>query len=155
MVSTPDEPDTPGQDDAPEPDAAASTPAGPPQGYPPGYGPPAGYGAGYGPPPGSPPLGEQLPAYQRTGPGIGIGIGIGAGLVVIAFILMMTTLGTGFGESLFGLVWPFVVIPVLVALLYFLPKWRMVTTGVLIMFASVWLIVLGPCVILLTGLGSF
>lgn len=129
----------------------------PPYGGPPQAGPPAGYGApppGYGPPP----PGYGVPP-KRPGPGIGLGTAAGAGLFVLAIALFFATgsmmpsaNGLLGGSSYILPFWPFIVIPLLTALLYFLPKWRRFATGVMIIFAAMWIVLVGPCVVLIAGM---
>lgn len=134
----------------------------PPQGYgmPPGSGlpPQAGQPTGYGPPP----PGYGVPPTP-PGPGIGLGTLAGVGLFILGVVLffatgrmMPATDGSVFGGAAFILpFWPFFVIPLLTALLYFLPAWRRFATGVLIIFAAMWIVLVGPCIVLIGGMSTY
>nr|BFF10112.1 hypothetical protein GCM10025699_14150 [Microbacterium flavescens] len=65
---------------------------------------------------------------------------------------MLFFLTTGIVTSIWGLLWPFILVPVLAGLLMFSQRWRRFATGVLIVSAATWLIVIGPCLGLLGGL---
>lgn len=127
----------------------------PPQGY--GVPPHGGPAGAYGPPP----PGNDAPS-RPPGPGIGLGVSAGLGLFVLGLALFFAT-GSLMpsGNGLFGgptfLVpfWPFVVIPLLTALLYFLPKWRRFATGVLIIFAAMWIVLVGPCIALIASFNTY
>ncbi|GEP48118.1 hypothetical protein FVP74_12335 [Microbacterium saccharophilum] len=164
--STPEPPD---DEDAAGPDAQPPAPGptfppdpGPP--LPPDPGPPVpppGYGA---PPPGSVglPPGYGVPPTP-PGPGIGLGTLAGVGLFILGVVLffatgsmMPATDGSVFGGAAFILpFWPFFVIPLLTALLYFLPAWRRFATGVLIIFAAMWIVLVGPCIVLIGGMSTY
>ncbi|SFI71424.1 MULTISPECIES: hypothetical protein [Microbacterium] len=135
-------------------------------GLPPGYGVPPGSGlppqagqpTGYGPPP----PGYGVPPTP-PGPGIGLGTLAGVGLFILGVVLffatgsmMPATDGSVFGGAAFILpFWPFFVIPLLTALLYFLPAWRRFATGVLIIFAAMWIVLVGPCIVLIGGMSTY
>ncbi len=58
---------------------------------------------------------------------------------------MVLFLGTmGFIGSIWGFLWPFILIPVLAGALMFSRRWRRFATGVLIVSAATWIIVIGP-----------
>lgn len=165
------EPDRP--DDA-EPTPPADPPAGPPAGAPQGplagesQGPPAGEPpAGppspapplAGPPyptpphPGAPGISPEPPGYgQPPGPrrlsfgaGVGIGTGIGCGAYVLGGLLAIALISTG----LVGFLAPFVIIAIVGVALMFSARTRPIGTGILIITAAAWILVLGPCVALL------
>lgn len=120
--------------------------------------PQTGQPAGYGPPP----PGYGVPP-KPDGPGIGIGVTAGLGLFILGLVLFFTTgsLMPATDGSLFGGAafivpfWPFIVIPLLTALLYFLPKWRRFATGVLIIFAAMWIVLVGPCIALIASFNTY
>ena len=115
----------------PEPPYAAwAPPTLPGPGSPtPGY---AGYGAV--PPPDAPP---------ERGPGVGAGIGIGFVLQLAGVVLFLLTLFVIPYPVL--MLWPFILITVGFAALLFSKKWRRFATGVLIVAAAMWIVVIGPC----------
>jgi len=106
----------------------------------------------YGPPP---PAGQAFaPSPEGTAaepgrPGVGIGIATGCGLQVLGAVLFLATIGVI--GSIWGLVWPFVLITVLAGALMFSRRWRRFATGVLIVSAASWLIVIGPCIGMMGG----
>ncbi len=89
------------------------------------------------------------PAPKDGRPGMGVGVATGCGLQVLAAILFFATLALAF--NFFGALWPFIVITVGAALLMISRRWRRFATGVLIVSAATWIIVIGPCVGLMTG----
>ena len=115
----------------PEPPYAAWAPP-----TPPGQGPPTQGYAGYGavPPPDAPP---------ERGPGVGAGIGIGFVLQLAGVVLFLLTLFVIPYPVL--MLWPFILITVGFAALLFSKKWRRFATGVLIVAAAMWIVVIGPC----------
>ncbi|GAA1798979.1 hypothetical protein [Agromyces neolithicus] len=134
------EPEPPGPEDAepeePKPEQPAFPPPEPEQ---PGF-----------PPPG-PPAGSPEPGLS-TGAGIGIGVGIGCGAHVIALLLLLATLvvGGALSPSPLGLIWPFVLVALVAIVMLFWKKTRGVAIGMLIVGAAAWIIVLGPCLGMLT-----
>lgn len=160
--STPDEPYVPSEPaDAPvpEPPAADSPPPEAPPVEPPEsravppvppspYGPP-GY-AQYAPPAapnafaGAP---GAVPQARDGRPGVGPGVATGCGLQVLAVVLFFLTAGLITG--IFGALWPFILVTVGAALLMISKRWRRFATGVLIVSAAAWIVVIGPCIALL------
>lgn len=139
------------------PQVPPTMPAGPsPVGAPPpGYGAPQpGYGAPQ-PPYGAPPVRKSL----SFGAWVWIGIAIGIGAHVIGAFLMLTTLssiGSVQGPnsvvlSMLILLWPFIAIAVIAGLMMINPRSRGCATGILIVSAALWLIVIGPCIGLISG----
>lgn len=108
----------------------------PPGAYPPGAYPPGAYGqAAYAAQPAAKPL------------GVGAGAGIGCGAHVLALFVAMGLLSVG---GVTGFLVPFVLIAVAAIVMMFFPKTRRFATGVLIIVAAVWIIVLGPCLGMMT-----
>jgi hypothetical protein len=157
MTSTPDEPEDaasgipdPGDeargDESPPPFAPpGSVP--PPQSLPtyqvpPGYQAPPGGPFGY---PGSPdaPPPKQGPSF---GAGIGIGVGIGCGAYVVGGIVMLATISLI--GNIFGFIWPFILIVVAAIVMMFFARTRPIATGILIVSAAAWVVVIGPCLAL-------
>lgn len=153
---SPDEP-TPDQPTADEPPAPVDAgddgvPGIPP---PPPYTPPPGESP---PPPGEPPQppGESPPPdafaspaapVAESRPGVGPGVATGCGLQVLAVIAFFAT--GGFIAGILGILWPFIVVTVAAALLMLSRRWRRFATGVLIVSAATWIVVIGPCIALL------
>lgn len=143
------EPDRP--DDA-EPTPPTDPPAGPHAG-PPSPTPPQGPPYPTPPYPGAPgispePAGYAQPAEPRRlsfGAGVGIGTGIGCGAYVLAGLLAIALISVG----LIGFLAPFVIIAVVGVALMFSARTRPIGTGILIVTAAAWILVLGPCVALL------
>ena len=159
----PAEPDgyvVPGADPAPADDHAApgAHPAPPPSaGFPPPV-PPAPYPAPLPPAmyPASP-LGPQGPAPRRR-PSLGAGVGIGFAALFVGVLLLLfgsPVMGwlydLGWDVGIWGFLWPFILIVIVGVALMFSQKWRRFATGYLIVAAAFWLIVLGPCIALLSG----
>ena len=67
---------------------------------------------------------------------------------MLAVVLFFLTAGliTGF----FGALWPFILVTVGAALLMISKRWRRFATGVLIVSAAAWIVVIGPCIALLS-----
>ncbi|WP_137845038.1 hypothetical protein [Microbacterium sp. 2FI] len=96
------------------------------------------------PEPPLPPGDEGAAPVKETRPGIWAGVGTGCGLHFIGIILMITLLGTI--GSIWGWIWPFIAIPVIAGALMFSRTWRRFATGILIVSAATWIVVIGPCV---------
>ncbi|MEV8025859.1 hypothetical protein [Microbacterium sp. NPDC080220] len=169
MSPEPDRPDD--AEPTPPTDPHASPHAGPPQGPPAGeptagppsptppQGPPYPTPPQAGPPyptppnPGAPgispePAGYAQPAGPRRlsfGAGVGIGTGIGCGAYVLGGLLAIALISVG----LIGFLAPFVIIAVVGVALMFSARTRPIGTGILIVTAAAWILVLGPCVALL------
>jgi hypothetical protein len=79
----------------------------------------------------------------------GVGLQI-AGLVVMLMLLSVAYAVPGNGAVVIMLL-PFIVLLVGPALLMISWKWRRFATGVLIISAAVWLIIIGPCLGLAMG----
>lgn len=123
----------------------------PGQQYPAGPYPPAQYPAGQYPPGAYPPgaYGQAAYAAQPAAKplGVGAGAGIGCGAHVLALFVAMGLLSVG---GVTGFFVPFVLIAVAAIVMMFFPKTRRFATGVLIIVAAVWIIVLGPCLGMMT-----
>jgi len=76
-------------------------------------------------------------------PGVGAGIATGVGLQFLGLIVFQST-ALAIPYPLLKL-WPFILITVLAALLLFSKRWRRFATGILIVSAAIWIIVIGPC----------
>ncbi len=159
MNSTPENPDDGTPD--PEPIEPAGPPVEPveppvePIAPPPAPGPVA---SPYSPPPqageptAAPPTAfppGPAPEPAKTGPGVWAGVGTGCGLQILGVLIFLALIGTG--TSLFGWLWPFIAIPAAAAVLLIFKNLRRFATGILIVSAAMWIIVLGPCLALMTG----
>lgn len=91
---------------------------------------------------------EAPPAAEVGRPGVGAGVATGCGLQVLGVIAFFLSLGVA---TFYGALWPFIVITVAAAALMFSRRWRRFATGVLIVSAATWIIVIGPCIALLSG----
>ena len=89
-----------------------------------------------------------MPA-PKSGPGAGAGVATGCGLQVLAFILFSVTGGLMFGFV--GALWPFILVTIGSALLMLSKRWRRFATGALIVCVATWIVVIGPCIALLSG----
>ena len=78
---------------------------------------------------------------------MGAGAGIGCGAHVLALFVAMGLLSVG---GVTGFLVPFVLIAVAAIVMMFFTKTRRFATGVLIIVAAVWIIVLGPCLGMMT-----
>ncbi|GAA5203470.1 hypothetical protein [Microbacterium jejuense] len=169
----PAEPPAPGASGAEPPQGYAPAPGyappegAAPQGYappPPGgerqpgpaaYGPPAAYPGGV-PASGSPVAGGPPPASPKRPP-VWAGLLAGVGLQIAGLIVMVMLLTVSFSISTPGywgiviLLLPFIVLLIGPALLMISWRWRRFATGVLIISAAVWLIIIGPCLGLAMG----
>ena len=132
-AATPAE-ETPSGEAAPPPPAAPYAAWAPPT--PPGQAPPTQGYAGYG---AVPPI--DAPPEKR--PSVGAGIGIGFVLQLAGVVLFLLTLFMIPYPVL--MLWPFILITVGFAALLFSKKWRRFATGVLIVAAAMWIVVIGPC----------
>jgi len=77
-------------------------------------------------------------------PSVGAGVGIAFVAYFVGLVLFMGTV-SAIPYALLKL-WPFILIAVLAALLLFSRRWRRFATGMLIVSAALWIIVIGPCV---------
>ncbi|MFJ6678269.1 hypothetical protein ACIQLK_03965 [Microbacterium sp. NPDC091382] len=77
---------------------------------------------------------------------MGIGAGIGCGAYVLGGLLAIGLISVG----LIGFLAPFVIIAVVGIALMFSARTRGIGTGILIVTAAAWILVLGPCVALLS-----
>lgn len=142
MSNVPDEPRW-------EPPAGPPPPPGPPQGPP--TGPPLPPGPPTWPPtPG--PAGEPPRKGLSFGAGLGIGLAIGLVAHILGIVAMfaIANLTGGDGGPMMWL-WPFILIALTAGVLMFFPKTRSFATGILIIAASLWLLVIGPCIVLLSS----
>lgn len=103
-------------------------------------------------------MAQKPGAEMPLGFGAGIGIGTGTGINVLAhglgFFLMILTVNdiTDGDPGLLAYLWPYLTIGVVGIVMMFFAKTRSIGTGILIVSAALWLIIIGPCVALLTGL---
>ncbi|MFC7788789.1 hypothetical protein ACU045_07370 [Microbacterium sp. MAHUQ-60] len=105
---------------------------------------------GYGPGPWMPPA----PTRKGLSFGAGLGIGIAIGIVahVLGIVAMFAVLSTMNGDAgIIGLVWPFLLIAIAAVVMMFFRATRPYATGVLIIAAAMWLVIIGPCIMLLGG----
>lgn len=111
------------------------------------------------PPPYVPPPDPQQPApdtfpppaepgAKDDRPGVGPGVATGCGLQVLAVIVFFLT--SGYVGGILGILWPFILITVAAALLMISKRWRRFATGALIVSAAMWIVVIGPCIALLS-----
>ena len=84
------------------------------------------------------------------GAGVGTGVGIGCGAYAIGGVVVFATLGII--GSVLGWLWPFVIIAAVAIVMMFFPRTRAIATGILIVSAAAWLTVIGPCLLLVTGM---
>ncbi|KRC61077.1 hypothetical protein ASE14_09035 [Agromyces sp. Root81] len=75
-------------------------------------------------------------------PGIGLGAVTGCGAYLLAVVIGLALLTI---SNVIGFFIPSVVVVVAAVALMFFPKWRRFATGILIVSAAMWIIVLGPC----------
>jgi hypothetical protein len=123
-----DEPAVPPIPPAPEPVPAQPMPPGP----------------SLQPEPPLPPGAASAAPVKDTRPGVWAGVGTGCGLHVIGIILMFTLLSVV--GSIWGWLAPFIAIPVIAGALMFSRTWRRFATGILIVSAAAWIVVIGPCI---------
>ena len=104
------------------------------------------------------PLGPAQGATPRKRPSLGAGVGIGFAALFVGVLLLLfgsPVLGwlydLGWDVGIWGFLWPFILIVIVGVVLMFSQKWRRFATGYLIVAAAFWLIVLGPCIALLSG----
>ena len=93
-----------------------------------------------------------IDAPPEKRPGVGAGIGIGFVLQIAGVVLFLLTLFVIPYPVL--MLWPFILITVGFAALLFSRKWRRFATGVLIVAAAMWIVVIGPCYGILLVPGS-
>lgn len=114
-------------------------------------------GAGY--PPFDPATGAGYPPPPRGlsfGAKVGLGVAIGVVAHVLGIVALFVILGRSDGPGgLFVALSPLIVVAIAAIAMMFFPKTRPWATGILIIVASMWLVVLGPCIVLLAGLGGF
>lgn len=94
------------------------------------------------------PDGAGAPAHRTMSIGAGIGVGVGLFFLscVAAFIVVAAMLGSsGLGPT-YALIGVFLVVPVIAVVMLFFPRLRRGGTGILIVFAAGWLVVVGPCI---------
>ena len=104
------------------------------------------------------PLGPAPGPPVRRRPSLGAGVGIGFAALFVGVLLLIfgsPVLGwlydLGWDVGVWGFLWPFILIVIVGVVLMFSQKWRRFATGYLIVTAAFWLIVLGPCIALLSG----
>lgn len=93
------------------------------------------------------------PAAPTKSPGMGAGFGLGCAAYVLGVPIMLASASAMAAAGAFGVLWPFILIAVVSALLMISERTRRVGTGMLIASAAAWIIVIGPCVGLLGGFG--
>lgn len=154
MGSTPQEPEPSAEDprestaDSPHP--AAPFPHTPYPGAPyPGAPYPGGHGSGGWTPP------EPARRGLSFGAGLGIGTAIGVvahGIGVAAMFAFLEALGGAGG--LLGFLWPFLLIAAAAGVMMFFAPTRSFATGILIIAAAMWLVIIGPCIALVASLSG-
>jgi hypothetical protein len=95
-----------------------------------------------------------VPARKGLSFGAGLGIGLAIGVVahVLGVLAMFAVLGTMNGDAgIIGLVWPFLLIAVAAIVMMFFRTTRSYATGIPIIAAAMWLVIIGPCIVLLGG----
>jgi hypothetical protein len=80
---------------------------------------------------------------------VGAGVGFGCLAHVIGVPVMLGSLASAMG--IWGALWPFYLIAIAATVGMFFDATRRVSTGVLIVSAASWLVLLGPCVALVGG----
>ena len=120
----------------------------PPEGYLPAY-PPIPPAPPEQAPQGQSPFDAQPPEEKDSRPGVGPGVATGCGLQVLAVILFFLT--AGLIPTFFGALWPFILFTIGAALLMLSKRWRRFATGVLIVAAASWIVVIGPCIAIING----
>lgn len=160
MDSTPDQP-VPPPEEPHDPRQGPAVPPVPPQGpaippTPPQQ--PGQWQQPWQPPPGYVPGAWTPPPTERKGlsfgAGLGIGIAIGAVAHLIGIFAMFASLDAVNSDAgLLMLLWPFVLIMLAAAVMMFFRVTRSYATGILIVAAALWLVIIGPCIALLGGFG--
>jgi hypothetical protein len=105
---------------------------------------------GYAPGPWMPPA----PARKGLSFGAGLGIGIAIGVVahILGIIAMFASANVLNGSGgILALLWPFLLIAVAAIVMMFFRPTRSYATGILIIAAAMWLVIIGPCIVLLGG----
>ena len=102
--------------------------------------------------------GPHREQHRAERPSLGAGVGIGFAALFVGVLLLLfgsPVLGwlydLGWDVGIWGFLWPFILIVIVGVVLMFSQKWRRFATGYLIVAAAFWLIVLGPCIALLSG----
>ncbi|SJN16691.1 hypothetical protein FM104_01040 [Microbacterium esteraromaticum] len=99
---------------------------------------------------------QATPPPPRKGLSFGAGLGIGIAIGVVAHALGVGAMFLGMsivgGGTPIVFLWPFILIALAAAVMMFFAKTRSFATGILIIAASMWLLIIGPCILLLTGL---
>ncbi|MFE6997224.1 hypothetical protein ACFVAE_14765 [Microbacterium sp. NPDC057659] len=162
MTDKPDEPSQPDQpDDAPQTDGAAAdgeVDLPEPEAPDAAERPPTPWDPAQGLPSAPPPAASSPEPYnpagtRKPGPGMGAGFGIGCAAYVLGIPIMLASLSATAAAGALGVLWPFIVILVISALLMISERTRRVGAGMLIASAAAWIIVIGPCIGLLGGFG--
>ena len=103
-------------------------------------------------PPGADAVGSVAPRGdppQRSfGGGLAAGVGIGCGAFVAGALVILATLGMV--ASTVGFFWPFILIAIIAIVMMFFRRTRPIATGMLIVTAAMWIIVIGPCLALIS-----
>lgn len=105
---------------------------------------------GYAPGAWTPPV----PARKGLSFGAGLGIGIAIGIVahVLGVVAMFASAGAAGGAGgILVMLWPFLLIAVAAGVMMFFRATRSYATGTLIIAAAMWLVIIGPCIVLLGG----
>lgn len=99
---------------------------------------------------------QAAPPPPRKGLSFGAGLGIGIAIGVVAHALGIGAMFLGIsiagGGTPLVFLWPFILIALAAAVMMFFAKTRPFATGILIIAASMWLLIIGPCILILTGL---
>ncbi|MGX1934247.1 hypothetical protein [Microbacterium resistens] len=98
-----------------------------------------------------PPPPPPAPAGLSVGAARGIGATAGCLAHFLGFALMMATLSAAAWMGLFAMVWPYVLILLVSALLLIRPSTRPYAVGALIVAAASWIVLIGPCLLLFSG----
>ncbi|MGB3374876.1 MAG: hypothetical protein WBA87_07035, partial [Microbacterium sp.] len=96
------------------------------------------------------------PAPARKGLSFGAGLGIGIAIGVVAHVLgvvaMFASLSVVNGDGgVLVLLWPFLLIAIAAIVMMFFRPTRSFATGILIIAAAMWLVIIGPCIAILGG----
>ena len=130
----------------PPPGAAAPPPGGWQPPPPPDPNAPAGYVVGV---PGQPPIPPRK--KMSFGGWLAIGLAIGVPVQILALVLALNTTNISYPLGIIGFFWPYIIVVLACVVMMFFPKTRPVATGILIVTAASWLLVLGPCIAMLGG----
>ncbi|MGB4136230.1 MAG: hypothetical protein WA971_06690 [Microbacterium sp.] len=99
------------------------------------------------------PDGVPLPPLPQKGPGTWAGVGIGCGLHVLGVLVMIVAMNLASGgATVLSWIWPFILILIASVLTMFSAQHRRLGAGMLIVSAAAWLVLIGPCVLLVTSI---